>query len=277
MVVSNLTQRVIVVAVFGPVFVALFWFGGLPLLIGLCAVLGLATWEYDRIQRHKGLHPWTWIGVAASLVCCLWVYRFGTDHLGILLLAFVLAALCLSLGRRDEEFRVGDASATLMGVLYTGLLGSFALLVRGASWNDPSQVAGRSTALVVLTGIWGTDIGAYFAGRFLGKRHPFPKISPKKTGAGLVGGLAAALLVVGVSQQYAPLGAAWQWILLGVLIFAGSVVGDLFESVLKRDAGVKDSSALIPGHGGVLDRFDSFLFVFPLVYLYLKLLALVAE
>jgi phosphatidate cytidylyltransferase len=269
---SNLTQRVIIAAIFGPVFAALFWVGGQLLLVGLCAVVGLGTWEYGRIQQHKGLRPWTWLGVVASLVFCVWVFQFGTGHLVLLILLTLLSTLCLSLWRRDDGFRVGDATSTLTGVLYVGFLGSFALLVRGEPAASAPQGAGRELALLVLVGIWVTDIGAYFAGRFLGKRHPFPHISPKKTGAGLVGGLVAALAAVAVGHRYIALASAWECAVLGLLIFAGAVVGDLFESVLKRDAGVKDSSTLIPGHGGVLDRFDSFLFVFPAVYLYLKLL-----
>ena len=269
---SNLTQRVIVAAVFGPVLAALFWVGGQPLLIGLCAVAGLGTWEYGRIQQHKGLRTWTWLGVVASLVFCVWVFLSGTDHLVPLILLMLLGTLCLSLSRRDDRFRVEDATSTLIGVLYVGLLGSFALLVRGTPVAGAPQGAGRELALLVLVGIWVTDIGAYFAGRFLGKRHPFPHISPRKTGAGLVGGLLGALATVAVGYRYTALVDAWECAVLGVLIFAGSVVGDLFESVLKRDAGVKDSSALIPGHGGVLDRFDSFLFVFPVVYVYLRFL-----
>ena len=123
-----------------------------------------------------------------------------------------------------------------------------------------------------MAGIWATDIAAYFLGRWFGKHRPFPAISPGKTEAGFVGGfLAGAAVVMAGSLVFdvIPLGVSFG--LVAVVGF-GSQVGDLFESMIKREAGIKDSSRLIPGHGGILDRFDGFLFVFPLAYLYLSLL-----
>jgi phosphatidate cytidylyltransferase len=122
---------------------------------------------------------------------------------------------------------------------------------------------------------WASDIGAYFVGRALGKRKLIPSVSPGKTVAGAVGGLAASMLVAwafarGVLVPIASLGfTPWGALLFGGLVSVAAQVGDLFESLLKREARVKDSSHIIPGHGGILDRFDSLIFVLPLAYLLL--------
>ena len=122
---------------------------------------------------------------------------------------------------------------------------------------------------------WGTDIAAYFVGRAFGKRKLMPSVSPGKTVAGAIGGLVAAVLIALawerlVLRPVAQLGMRpWNTILFGAVVSVAAQVGDLAESLLKREAGVKDSSHLIPGHGGVLDRFDSLLFVLPVAYLLL--------
>ncbi|MDP6776477.1 MAG: phosphatidate cytidylyltransferase, partial [Candidatus Latescibacteria bacterium] len=123
---SNLALRVLVAVIFGPLFLLLFWFGSWALLAGLWVVVGLGTWEFYRLQRSKGLHPWTRFGIAASLVWCLWVHSFGVALLIYPMLGLVLAVLVLSLCRREGRFRIADGSATLVGVLYVGFLGSFA-------------------------------------------------------------------------------------------------------------------------------------------------------
>ena len=270
---SNLTQRVLAAAVFGPVLLVLFWIGGFPLLVGLSGVVGAGTWEYYRMQEQKGLHPWTRFGVAASLAWCVWVYEFGSASLLFPLAGLVLCLLVLALGRGDTGgFRLGDAGATLMGVLYVGFLGSFALLVRNFSKAEMSEGGAAALAVLILIGIWAADIAAYFCGRFLGRRHPFPHLSPGKTGAGFVGGLAGALVTVPAGVQAFGLLCFWEGLGLGLVVGGGALLGDLVESMVKRDAEVKDASGIIPGHGGVLDRFDSFLSVYPLVYLYLSLL-----
>ena len=275
--VSNLTRRVLSAAVFGPLFLVLFWAGGLPLLVGLCVVVGIGAREFYRLQQQKGLQPWMRFGIAASLAWCLGVYGFEVygfraDFLLFPLAGLTLSVLTLALCRREGAFRLADAGATLIGVLYVGFLGSFALRVRNFSGAEMSESGTAKVAVLVLLGIWATDVVAYFAGCLFGRRHPFPQISPGKTGAGFIGGLAAALLTISAGVRVLGLFPFWAGVGLGLVVGVGALVGDLVESMLKRDAGVKESSEIIPGPGGVLDRFDSFLFVYPLVYLYFTLL-----
>jgi len=253
---------------FGPLFLAAVWFGGIPLLVAVCIVVGAGTWEYCRMQEHKGLQPWTVFGIAASLAWCVSAHLQGAGAVNLPAL-LILGLLAAALGKRGV--RVADLGATLLGIFYVGFLGSFAIRIRNLSDAGLSQESAAGLTILVMLGIWASDIAAFFAGRWLGRRHPFPHLSPGKTDAGFVGAVLGALAVVvwgGWASGMLPL---WQSIGLGLLVGVGSPVGDLVESMMKREAGVKDASGIIPGHGGVLDRFDSFLFVCPLAYLYLAL------
>lgn len=154
-----------------------------------------------------------------------------------------------------------NISLTFIGPFYVGLLLSYALRLRylpddGLLWT-----------VLLLLGTWGTDTGAYFAGRYFGKHHFFPRISPKKTWEGVAGGvilsIVAALLVIPFLGL--PL---WHALPLGILMAAAAVMGDLVESLIKRASSVKDSGTLFPGHGGVLDRIDSLIFVATALYFY---------
>lgn len=269
---SNLLHRISAAAVFGPLFLVLFWVGGIPLLIGVSAVAALGTWEYCQMQKNRGLHPWTGVGVAASLVWCVWLHWFDVRLWPIPAVVTLIVLLTLALGQREGRFRLADAEATFVGTCYIGLLPAFALLVRNDSGFRSGETGAAWFAVLVLLGIWGTDILAYFAGRLWGKRHPFPKISPGKTSAGFAGGIVGAVAVMSIGGHVLTLYTPPEGIVLGIVVGLSAFWGDLVESMIKRNAGVKDASALIPGHGGVLDRFDSFLFVYPAVYLYLHVL-----
>ncbi len=269
---SELSLRVFAAAVFGPILLALFWFGGIPLIVGLCLMLGGGTWEFYRIEKQKGLRPWTWLGIAASLIWCLAILRYQSGTLFVVLGMLFVVCFAPILVKRLETFRVRHAFSTLKGFLYVGFLGSFAYLVRNFPEFEGSEFGAALLSITILAGIWATDIAAYFLGRWFGKHRPFPTISPGKTEAGFVGGfLAGAAVVMAGSLVFdvIPFGVSFG---LAAVVGFGSQVGDLFESMIKREAGIKDSSRLIPGHGGILDRFDGFLFVFPLAYLYLSLL-----
>jgi phosphatidate cytidylyltransferase len=267
---SDLVRRVLVAAVGVPILVSMFWLGGPYLLFGILVIAAGGTKEFLEMQKQKGLHPWKWFGTAASLIWCIWVHQFGIGHSLFPILFLFLTSLLLPLFSHRTETRFNDGLLTFAGVFYAGFLGSFALVIRNFSNSGGSD--GKKIALLVLLAIWATDIAAYFVGRFFGKRHPFPTISPSKTGAGFVGGLAGALCTTYLGANLFGLSSVSAGLGIGIIVGVGAQVGDLVESMMKRDAGVKDSSSVIPGHGGILDRFDSFLFAFPLVYMYLAFL-----
>ncbi len=265
---SNLIQRVLAAAVFGPVLVVLFWLGDYWLFVIWCGVVSVGTWEFYRMLSQKGLQPWTKFGIVISLSWCAVAFVIGPNAFAFFFLVLLLLMFSVALFRDTTGYRMLNAGGTLLGVLYVGFLGSFVLIVRNSLPFGASELA-----VLILLGIWANDTMAYFFGRWFGRWHPFPTISAAKTEAGFIGGLLSALLVIGLGAQVLELFDITQSLILGLLIGIGASLGDLVESMIKRDMDVKDTSDLIPGHGGVLDRFDSVFFVFPLVYLYFQIVA----
>ena len=267
---TNLTQRVAAAAVFGPLLLGVFWVGGLALLIVLCVLVAGGSWEFYRMQQEKGLQPWAIPGVVASLFWCIAVFLYGVGPLVIPLGILLVLIIVTGSGFGGKFF--SDAESTLMGILYVGVLASFAYQVRSASFDGVTPNETAAFAILILAAIWISDIAGYFAGRVFGRRHPFPDISPGKTVAGYVGGILGSVGMILFASTQLEFLSLWNGAGLGLVVGIGAPLGDLVESMIKRDAGVKDASAVIPGHGGILDRFDSFLFVFPLVYVYLSVL-----
>lgn len=260
---ANLTRRVGAASVFVPALAAAVWWGGIPLLVCTAAIIGVGAWELFRLYQQKGARPFLWPGVLMGVGACAWFYGLGPRHVECLFMLCTVGTLTAALIRRREGASLLDVGATLFGVLYVGLLGSALLLVR----NLPLPFAAPLT-LTVLAGVWITDTVAYFAGRALGRTRPFARVSPKKSVEGCVAGVFGGVGTVWVGNLLMK-ALSWPDVLaLGLIVGVGGQIGDFAESLLKRDSGVKDSSAIIPGHGGVLDRFDSLLFAFPLVYVY---------
>ena len=242
-------------------------------MVVLCVLVGGGTLEFYKMQQEKGLQPWVIPGVAASLLWCGSVYFYGVGTLVIPLAVLIGLIVLTGSGFGGDLF--ANIESTLIGILYVGVLASFAYEVRSASFEGITPNETAAFSILILASIWVSDTAGYFAGRAFGRRHPFPDISPGKTEAGFIGGIIGTLgLILYGSTQFEFL-SLWHGVGLGLVVGFGAPFGDLVESMIKRDAGVKDASAVIPGHGGVLDRFDSFLFVFPLVYVYLSISQLV--
>jgi phosphatidate cytidylyltransferase len=172
-------------------------------------------------------------------------------------------------------------AVTVIGVLYTGASIGFGYSLRHHSLVG-TRMAGTALVLLPLLLTWASDTGAYFVGRAVGRRKLIPSVSPGKTVEGALGGLVLTVLICwaytrGVLEPRAQVSMPlWAIVLFGAAISVAAQFGDLFESLLKREAGVKDSSGFIPGHGGFLDRFDSLFFVLPVAYLLLNRLLIYA-
>jgi len=258
---------------FVPVLVLLARAGGIVfwLFVALEVTLGLI--EFYRMMRGRGLNPFQPLGVASALAL-LWVsYRPDTPHVGFLATGVLLLVLALELRRPEVRQRVEDIAVTSFGVLYVGWLSAHFILLRELPWQVGGDYSsGASFVLLAFFLTWSCDTGAYTIGRTVGRNRPWTRISPRKSVEGAFGGLAFALAAAFIARRwFAPYLELRDALALGLLVGVFAQVGDLVESLFKRDAAHRDSSNLIPGHGGVLDRFDSLYFAAPLVYYYLQI------
>lgn len=237
-----------------------------PAFLGvIVAAVGAATWELVRAIRVTGARPPLPPLLAGGAAMTVAAWFWGAEALSLGLLLTVLAVLVWRLFEEPSGYQRDVSTATLVAV-YVPFLGGFAALLGAA--DD-----GQWRVLVMLAVVVLTDTGGYVAGVFFG-RHPMaPAISPKKSWEGLAGSLLAA--AAGGSAGLALFfDVDWWWgAVCGLLVAGAAVLGDLAESMLKRDIGIKDMSTLLPGHGGLMDRLDSILFAAPAAYLLLSVLA----
>ena len=291
---SELTRRVLFGVIAAPIAIAIVLYGGAPLAALLAVTSALAAWELFRIARAGGLTPFDNLGaLIAGLIPLVVHARFLRIYdpdasIGPLSLAVIclLALLALAIWTRGVSGKpLGSVAATALGAVYAGGTLSYGYAIRYHDYAfAPAAlpIGGRTFApasggLLLLLPVlltWASDIGAYAVGRAVGRHKLIPSVSPGKTVEGAVGGLLFSMLIAWLYTRLvlhpgthldfrgAPAGALF----FGALISLAAQVGDLVESLFKREAGVKDSSHLIPGHGGVLDRLDSLLFVLPVSY-----------
>ncbi len=297
---SNTTVRILVAVVGIPCIAALcllggFWFWGLVAVLSTGALL-----ELYRLFESKNAKPFIADGIVAGLLITLSfesdrfpspaaerLTAFGgplalTASVGALFICWVLLR---SMFRREGSALLSGAS-TVLGVGYVSLFFGTLIGIRelftherlaprlaalgdGAAFHG-AEAFGGATVVSIFAIIWICDSAAYFGGRAMGKHRLFERVSPKKTWEGAVWGFAGAVAAAaGAKALVLPYLTLGESLVVGAIIGIFGQFGDLAESALKRDAGVKDSSSIIPGHGGILDRFDSLLFVSPLLYGYL--------
>lgn len=269
---SSLALRLLSAAVFIPLFIVVLRLGGWPYLAFVEGVILLGSLEFYRMTEALGARPHVLAGTLVSGGLAGLFYLGRAEYAGALVTGFLLLVLMLELRRGSPAGTLANMGATVLGVLYVGWLGSYLGLLRSfpERHGQLSEVGARVVFFTFFL-TWMGDTGAFFIGRAFGRHKLLPSVSPGKSVEGFFGGIAGALLAAWVGQRWvlpqAPLGDA---LLLGLLAGLLGPLGDLVESLFKRESGLKDSAHLIPGHGGVLDRFDSLLFVAPVFYYYLR-------
>jgi len=272
-----LRQRVLSAAVFVPIVFASIWFGNpwFSVVVAIAAILGVT--EFYAMVSQRGWQPLTIFGTLWTLFFIFNAYyapKYSSDNIYIIVTsALITSAVALSLLwtlflRSSGEKAAVSWASSLAGIFYMGWLLSYWVLIMnsyGGDWN------GRDWVLLALFSTFAVDTAAYFVGRALGRHKMAPTISPGKTWEGAAGGLLGALVAVIVLALLLDINISyWQMVLLGFLIAVFAQLGDLVESKLKRSAGVKEASNLIPGHGGILDRLDSIVFTGVVVYYCLR-------
>jgi phosphatidate cytidylyltransferase len=254
--------RVLSALVLLPVVVGTIWFLPPVATLVLASVAALLAFsEYAAIARALGTHiPLAAAGVGV-LGACVSVGLGAAAAEVMMTSVIVIGALAVASGQPGPAV-LRDTAAALLPMVYIGLpLGALAAV---------RAISGREAVLLLLVVIVVSDSAQYYTGRAFGRRPLAPAISPKKTVEGAIGGMVFGTAAMAIGGRWI-LGSEW-WLLAlaGATIAALGIVGDLFESLLKRSAGVKDSSHLIPGHGGVLDRIDSWLFAAPVYYVFVR-------
>ncbi len=265
-------QRALVALIFGPLALLLIYFGdrlgGLVYFIPFAVLLSLATIEYVHVVQRLGWHISVWVLwplAAAQWVLAQWGPQAWAGPSLLVSLVIILVVVLWSYEQKSSANVSVDWMALMGGLLLMGWLGGHFFRLRGID-----TYAWQWTALAMFT-TWAADSGAYLVGKFvagtyvLGRHKMSPRLSPNKTVEGFLGGIAfgiALSLLVGYFLQ-APF---WPLLLLGVMITVLGPLGDLSISLLKREAGVKDSGNLLPGHGGALDRVDTLLWTVAIAY-----------
>lgn len=251
---------------------------GFAALMMLITVVGL--WEFYNLAVAKGTEPQRWLGIVASAMLVMaasaFAYAFYDTHndntiiisVAALLAFFVLAAMMFVVEVfRAKETPLLNIATTAMGVVYVAMPLSLMCFVPILA-NINSETWNPWAFLCYLFIVWGNDVFAYLVGISIGKHKMCPRLSPKKSWEGFFGGVLGSL-AMGAFGAYIVDGNYLLWIGLAAVVSLSSVVGDLAESMFKRDAGVKDSGNFIPGHGGMLDRFDALILSAPFAFIYL--------
>lgn len=270
-------QRIITALVAIPVALALICWGGWPYTLGV-AILALVGWqEFRRMLAAKNYQVY-YASSGLAVICMIAAAAVNKyQYLVPILTLSIIGTMLEALYNYNNGKWATTVAMSSFGVLYVGLLFSHFIFLRALPGNDVAFFSfynmhfGEAVLWVVLCGTWASDTFAYFFGVTFGKHKLIPAVSPKKSVEGAVAGFVGTILVI------MALGTAWMGFppekIMGLAIIVAFVapLGDLVESILKRQCGIKDSGNFFPGHGGVLDRCDSLLFAVPLAYYYITL------
>lgn len=267
----NMIKRVISSFIIGWFCFGCLLAGGLPLFIMIGIISTIGSFEFVKILNHKGFYPFKSVMIFSNLLLLFLVSIKAYDTLPfVFCLATALAFLAVIF--RGRQPYIANTATTALGFLYLGCLPSYIIMIRqidtvGTGFIHLEISNGIIYLLMFFLSVMLTDIGAFYIGKKFGKHKLSPVISPNKTVEGAIGGGVSALIVCLSIGLYTGLNII-HTIMIAILTTIFAQLGDLAESLIKRDAGVKDSGASIPGHGGFLDRTDGYIFASPAVFYY---------
>ncbi len=264
----------VLVAIFGaPLIIFLILHGGLPFVILVLIINLVAQYEFYKLNELKGMLPLKILGLLSTIAITFSFYYFGLEKLWQIVLFVFYLTLLIELFRNNKSVTL-NVAATSWGIFYPTVFMGFNILIRELPIGLGKEYSrGGKWLLMMIITIWICDTAAYFVGKAIGKHKLYTRVSPHKTVEGAIAGFIFSFVTVYIFHlTYLDDLTLSQCLIIGLIVAIFSQIGDLVESMFKRDAGVKDSSNLLPGHGGMLDRFDAPLFVAPLVFMYLKFL-----
>jgi phosphatidate cytidylyltransferase len=261
-----LKQRILTGVIGGAAFLAILVLGGTWFIAVISLLAAIAYYEWINMSKIRMISIPSLIGfiyLATLLFSTLpidlniAVFQFNHEYIWMSFVFILLLFIVFS----KNKFSIEQAGALIIGVVYIGF--GFFYFIETRLHHE------LYTILFILLIVWCTDSAAYFTGKRLGKHKLWPSISPNKTVEGSLGGIAVAILAGVIFQLLTNSFDSWMYVMiLSLIISVVGQVGDLVESAMKRQYGMKDSGEILPGHGGVLDRFDSLLFVFPVLYVF---------
>lgn len=263
-------QRFLVTAVLGPLALYLIYLGSWFYFLPITAVMLLATIEYNSIMQKMGWHSTLWLllpGVAAQLIAGQWPQFDLFAPLAAATMFLMLCRVLWQYEKNQTETAVGDWLVMVFGLFYLGWIGSHFFRMRGL----PDMAWQWTMFAMVIT--WLVDSAGYVFGKTWGRRKLAPRLSPNKTVEGYLGGLFIGLTFAIILANLLGLN-VWAAVGLGLLLSLLGTIGDLSISLIKREAGVKDSGSFLPGHGGALDRIDSLVWAVVIAYYWVSLLPL---
>ncbi len=252
--------------IMGTIVMLCIMYGDMSLLLMLVVLLGFGSREYVKILNHKGFYPSLKVIYLTEIILATVVYFKRFDLVAITLTICAMCSFMWVLFRGKQPY-IANVATTLLGMVYCGWFPLHLIFLRDLSC--PKYDSGLGFVVLMFTAILLTDVGCYYVGTKLGKHKLAPVISPNKTIEGSIGGMFFAILGAVVIGLFIDL--SWYMsAIAGVICTVFAQIGDLCESMLKRDAGVKDSGSSLPGHGGFLDRTDSFILTIPIMYYFCK-------
>jgi phosphatidate cytidylyltransferase len=258
---AGLPVRLATAAIGMPLTVIFVVLGTPWLLFGVGAVIVVGIAEFYRMIERVGYRPIWEVGMAAGILFALEA-AWPQPWQSVVLPALLVSTVAIYLRRGRPERVLANTALTLFGALYVGYLMSYVLRLR-------TLEGGAASALLVIFSVWAADSAAYFVGLAAGRRKLLPQVSPNKSVEGAAGGVAAGVLAGLICGAAFRLPLPMAAVVGGVCAVAG-VLGDLWESAIKREVGVKDAGGILPGHGGILDRFDGLLFAMVVGYFVMR-------